>query len=652
LLKGISKGILIVKGLEMHTDTLSAIEPSDAKPIRRPIVGLSLAALGVVYGDIGTSPLYAFKQCFNSDTSVAATPANVLGVLSLIVWSLILVVSIKYLWFVLKADNRGEGGIIALVALLNPWNAPAGSRRNILMIMGLFGAALLFGDGTITPAISVLSAVEGLKVESASFNHLVIPITVGVLLVLFASQSQGTSKIGALFGPVMLIWFSVLAVMGVGGILHYPGVFAAFNPFFGLGFLLDNGFIGFIILGTVFLSVTGAEALYADMGHFGRQPIRYAWFFIALPALLLNYFGQGAIVLADPETVSHPFYGLGADWAHYPLVLLATIATIIASQAVISGVFSLTRQAIHLGQLPAIGIMQTDRQHIGQIYIPFVNWALMFATIGLVVSFRTSDNLASAYGLAVAADMVITTCLAYFVARRFGWNPLIAGGLAAVFLVIDLAFLGANLFKFFDGGWYPVLVALIIFSIMAIWRKGIAQLTHFASLNREPLTAFFARIKAAPPMRFPGTAIYLTASLDYTPQVLLNEMNHAPALHERIIFVTVKIEDVPRVPSADRATILNLAPGFYRIILRYGFMQNPNLPVALRFCDVLGLSIDPDKSTFYVGRDTLLTSPDVSFLKGISNGIFAFLWRNSARVATTYNLPPEQVISIGRQIKI
>lgn len=613
---------------------------------------LSLAALGVVYGDIGTSPLYAFKQCFNAPVQVAGTDANVLGVLSLIVWSLILVVSVKYLWFVLKADNRGEGGIISLVALLNPWNAAPGSRRNILMIMGLFGAALLFGDGTITPAISVLSAVEGLKVESERFSHLVIPITVGILLVLFAAQKHGTSKIGALFGPVMLVWFLVLAVMGIGGILHNPGVFAALNPLYGLAFMVGNGVIGFIILGTVFLSVTGAEALYADMGHFGRDPIRMAWFFVALPSLLLNYFGQGAMVLADPETLAHPFYGLSADWAHYPLVLLATIATIIASQAVISGVFSLTRQAIQLGQLPGIGVQQTDRAHFGQIYIPFVNWALMFATIGLVVTFRTSNNLAAAYGLAVAADMVITTCLAYFVARRFGWNRYVAAGLAGGFLIIDLAFLIANLFKFLEGGWYPVLVASLIFSVMAIWRSGIARLNTATAQEREPLTTFFERIKASPPMRFPGTAIYLTSSRDYTPPILLREMYHAPALHERIIFVTVKIEDVPYVPSSERAEIVEPEPGFHQISVRYGFMQNPNLPVALRFCEVLGLKIEPEKSTFYVGSDVIVTSPGKSVLQTIRDGIFAFLWRNSNRVATTYNLPPDQVITIGSQIRL
>lgn len=616
------------------------------------IASLSLAALGVVYGDIGTSPLYAFKQAFNGNETIAATQANVLGVLSLIVWALILVVSIKYLWFILKADNNGEGGIIALVALLSPWNAAPGTRRNVLMILGLFGAALLFGDGTITPAISVLSAVEGLTVNTTRFEGLVIPITVVILFVLFAFQYQGTSRIGALFGPVMLIWFLTLGLLGIRGILHYPGVLAALNPAHGVGFLFGNGIMGLIILGTVFLAVTGAEALYADLGHFGRAPIRLAWFFVALPSLLLNYFGQGAIVLNDPGVVAHPFYGLGPDWAHYPLVALATLATIIASQAVISGVFSLTRQAIQLGQMPSLRILQTDRAHIGQIYIPSVNWALMVATIGLVLAFRTSDNLAAAYGLAVAADMVITTCLAFFVARRFGWNPLLTGALAVGFLVMDLAFLGANLFKFLQGGWYPIVVATLVFTIMAIWRFGLARVKEFDAVEKEPIADFCLRITADPPVRLPGTAIYLTPSGDYVPATLLKNLEHAPALHERVLFVTVLVEDHPRVPGAERAEIVELAPEFFRITIRYGFMQHPNLAVALRLSEALGLDVCPDKSVFYVGRDSILVAEDAPLLKRLRSMIFAFFWRNSAQAVGNFNLPADRVISVGRQIRV
>lgn len=625
---------------------------SETAETAKPLLSLSVAALGVVYGDIGTSPLYALKQCFNGSTHVGAGIDNILGVLSLILWSLIIVISIKYLLFVLRADNRGEGGIIALVALLNPWNARPGSRKHVLMIMGLFGAALLFGDGTITPAISVLSAIEGLTVESTAFDNFVIPITVAILLALFSFQRRGTSRIGALFGPVMLAWFVVLGLLGLGGILQHPGVVAALNPMHAAWFLAHNGLTGFIVLGTVFLAVTGGEALYADMGHFGREPIRMAWFFVALPALLLNYFGQGAGVLADPDAIEHPFYALAPGWAHYPLVGLATMATIIASQAVISGVFSLTRQAVQLGQLPRMQILQTDREHIGQIYIPFMNWSLMLATIGLVLGFRSSGNLAAAYGLAVAADMVITTCLAYFVARRFGWNPWFAGGLAGSFLVVDLTFLGANIFKFFEGGWYPVLVAAMIFTTMAVWRAGQAKVRAVTMAQREPLDTFFARIKENPPTRVPGTAVYLTSSRDATPSVVVREMATAPVLHERVIFVTIVIEDVPRVPSAERVEVESLAPGFSRVVAHYGFMQSPNVPVMLRFCSVVGLDIDPDAATYYLGHESILPEADSGPLKTIRQHYFAFLWRNATRFSDSYNMPPDRIVAIGQQIPL
>ena len=622
------------------------------EPQSRPLSILSLSALGIVYGDIGTSPLYAFKQCFNSINGIAASPENVLGVLSLIVWSLIIVVSIKYLLFVLKADNSGEGGIIALVALLNPWSAAPGTARNLLMVMGLFGAALLFGDGTITPAISVLSAIEGLQVENAAFKPFVIPITVGILLVLFSVQKRGTAKIGALFGPIMLIWFLMLAILGIGGILQEPGVFAALIPTHGIQFLVTNGMVGLIVLGTVFLAVTGAEALYADMGHFGRTPIRLAWFVVALPALLLNYFGQGAAVLTNPSAIDHPFYQLSPDWGHYPLVIMATIATIIASQAVISGVFSLTRQAVQLGQLPRINVIQTDRHHIGQIYIPTVNWLLMIATIALVVGFRTSDNLGAAYGLAVSADMVITTCLAFFVAKRFGWHPWLAGTLAAAFLIVDLAFLVANSFKFFQGGWYPVVVAAAIFTVMAIWRRGVANLRASTRDERQPLDAFLKQIKASPPARVPGTAVYLTAMPETTPSALVQIMEHMPVLHERSIFLTIKIEDVPRVASADRIDLSELESDMYRIVLHYGFMQNPNVPVALKLCSTLDLEIDPETVTYFVGIDDIEPAKQSMPLKALKIHIFSYLWRNGERLSDSYNLLPEQTVIIGKHIRM
>lgn len=619
---------------------------------RLPLATLSLAALGIVYGDIGTSPLYAFKQCFHGVHGIAATADNVLGVLSLILWSLILVVSIKYLLFVMQADNNGEGGIIALVALLNPWHAAPGSRRRLLMLLGLFGAALLYGDGTITPAISVLSAVEGLKVTSPLLEPFVVPIAVIILFVLFALQKHGTSRIGALFGPVMLVWFIALGILGIVGIASEPWVFAAVHPGYAVGFLAANGLIGFVVLGTVFLAVTGAETLYADMGHFGRRPIRLAWFAVAFPALLLNYFGQGALVLSDPTTVAHPFYGLAPKWAHYPLVALATAATVIASQAVISGTFSLTRQAVQLGQLPRLRVVQTDRNHIGQIYIPFINWALMLATISLVIGFESSSNLGSAYGLAVSADMVITTILAFFVARRFGWPSVQVGLLAAAFLVVDLAFFGANLFKFFDGGWYPLLVAAVVFTVMAVWREGLDRLRVLTSDNREPIDSFLKGVASSRPLRVPGTAVFMTSSTTETPQLLTHTLEHNQVLHERVLLVTVITEGVPRVPSSERIENEELAFGFHRVILHYGFMQSPNVPVALRFGERLGLSIDPATTTFFLGHEEIIPGLAASLPELFGTRLFAFLWRNATRATAFYNIPSERVVAISLHIEL
>lgn len=638
-----------------HTSKTAPREGLDAeshdKP-KQPIVMLSIAALGVVYGDIGTSPLYALKQCFNRIHGIAPTGDNVLGILSLIVWSLILVVSVKYLLFILKADNKGEGGIIALVALLNPWRVAPGSLRHVLLLMGLFGAALLYGDATITPAISVLSAVEGLQVAAPAFEPYVLPIAVAILFLLFGVQRHGTSKIGTLFGPVMLGWFVTLGILGLMGTIERPQVFAALLPHHAISFLLSNGLIGFIVLGTVFLAITGAETLYADMGHFGRQPIRLAWFAVALPALLLNYFGQGAIILGDPGTSAHPFYALSPNWAHYPLVILATSATVIASQAVISGTFSLTRQAVQLGQLPRLKIVQTAREHVGQIYIPFVNWALMIATIALVTGFQSSSNLASAYGLAVSADMVITTILALFVAVRFGWRLVATILLAVFFLTIDLAFLGANLFKFLDGGWYPIMIAGAVFGVMAVWRDGIDRLRTITNQNREPFGDFLRRIESSPPQRVSGTAVFMTSSKTETPQLLTHTLEHNQVLHRRIVLVTVSIDDVPYVASADRIELWELPLGFYRVVLHYGFMQNPNVPVAMRFCERFGLDIDPDATTFFLGHEEVIPSRDASALHVLRTQLFAFLWRNATRATAFYNIPTQRVVAIGLQVEM
>ena len=638
-----------------ETLRLTGLTPSvsdDDAESRRPMLALSLASLGVVYGDIGTSPLYALKQCFLGVNAIAPDPMNVLGILSLIVWSLILVVSIKYLVVILNADNKGEGGIIALVALLNPWRASVRSRRHLLMLLGLFGAALLYGDGTITPAISVLSAVEGLRTATDAFDPYVLPIAVAILLGLFLVQRHGTRKIGALFGPIMLLWFAAIAVLGMVGIAREPGVIAAIRPDYAIRFLSSNGLIGFVILGTVFLSVTGAETLYADMGHFGRRPIRLAWFAIALPALLLNYFGQGALILADRNAALHPFYGLSPGWALYPMVALATFATVIASQAVIAGTFSLTRQAVQLGQLPRLRIVQTDSEHIGQIYIPAVNWGLMIATIWIVLSYRSSTNLGSAYGLAVSTDMVITTILAFFVALRFRWRPALAAVLALLFLTLDLAFFGANLFKIFSGGWYPLAIAAFVFAIMTVWRQGLGRLGELTRENREPLDDFLERLAALPTPRVPGTAVFLTGSKTEAPSLLVHHLEHNRVLHERVILVTVMIDDVPSVRAADRVRIEKFKHGFSRVIIHYGFMQNPNIPAALRLSEKLGLDVDTAHATFYFGHEQIVPARKGSAWARVRARLFSFLWRNATRATDFYDIPPEHAVAVGLQVKM
>ena len=619
---------------------------------RGPLFVTAIAALGVVYGDIGTSPLYALKQCFQGPYAIAPTVENVLGILSLIVWSLILVVSVKYLVFVLRANNRGEGGIIALVALLNPWHAAPGSRRRLLMLSGLFGAALLYGDGTITPAISILSAIEGLQVATPAFAPYVLPIAIAILVGLFAVQRHGTSRIGTFFGPVMLAWFVTLGALGLLQVIRSPHVLAAVDPTYAAGFLIANRLIAFIVLGTVFLVVTGAETLYADMGHFGRQPIQLGWFAVALPALLLNYFGQGSLVLDDPGAVTHPFYGLAADWALYPLVILATAATVIASQAVISGAFSLTRQAVQLGQLPRMRILQTDSEHFGRIYIPAVNWMLMLASIALMLAFKSSTGLAGAYGLAVSTDTVITTMLAFFVAIRWKFNPFLAAALTLMFLPIDLAFFGANLFKIADGGWYPLVVAATVFTVMGVWRSGLARLGMLTHDKREPLDDFLVARSKKPLPRISGTAVFMTSARAETPTLLLHHLEHNRVLHERVLLMTILTDDKPRVPSVERIEWEELTLGFHRIVVRYGFMQSPNVPVALRLCQRFGLEVDPATVTFYVGHEEIIPSRTTTLWNQWHALLFAFMWRNATRATAYYRLPPDRVVAIGQQVEM
>jgi KUP system potassium uptake protein len=619
------------------------------EPGGRPLLATSLVALGIVYGDIGTSPLYAFRESLLGHA--LRTPSDVLGVLSLIFWALIVVISIKYLLLVMRADNRGEGGVIALVSLLNPRQAKRGTLRYALISLGLFGAALLYGDGTITPAISVLSAIEGIEVATPTFAAYVMPITVGILVALFAFQHRGTAAIGAIFGPIMLVWFLTLAVLGIVGIAGQPAVLAALNPFFAYEFFHLHGTLGFAVLGTVFLAVTGGEVLYADMGHFGRTPIRFAWFALVLPSLVLNYFGQGALVLADPEGVSQPFYQLAPRWALYPLVALAATATVIASQAVISGVFSLTQQAVQLGMLPRMTILHTHSEERGQIYIPGINWLLMIATIGLVLGFRSSGNLAAAYGVAISTDMVITTILAFFVATRWGWNGLAAGLVAVPFLAIDLSFFGATLLKIPDGGWYPLVLGGVIFAAMLTWRRGCRLLVRQLQRHRQPLDAFLRSLEQQPPLRVRGTAAFVTAERAIVPPVLLHHLRHNQVLHETVVLLRVETENVPRVPAAERLEVACLDRNLHRVVAHYGFMQTPNIPVALRLCEPLGLRIDLDTTTFYLGRETLIAREDFG-LPLWQDRVFDFMSRNAARATAFYHLPPERVVEIGIQVEI
>lgn len=620
----------------------------------RQSLGLSLAALGVVYGDIGTSPLYAVRECFHGTHPHPATPANILGVLSLIVWALIVIVSLKYLVFVLRADNRGEGGILALMSLLNPWGDEAQpSTRPILVALGLFGAALLYGDGALTPAISVLSAIEGLKIATPLFQPYIIPITIVILILLFLIQHRGTARVGALFWPVMVIWFTVLALLGARGILMAPEVLRAFNPLHAARFLVRDGWNSFLVLGAVFLVVTGGEALYAGMGHFGKFPIRLAWFGCVLPALLLNYFGQGALLLRYPSKQTEPFYHLAPAWALYPLVLLATMATIIASQAVISGVFSLTRQAVQLRLSPRMRIIQTSSEEIGQIYIPAVNWALMLSTILLVTGFGSSSGLAAVYGVAVATTMVITALLVLFVMReRWRWHPLAAWGLTISFLAVDLAFFSANLFKVGAGGWIPLAAGLAVFLIMITWRRGRIQVTAHLLAHSTPLSSFIEELAVNPPPRVPGTAVFMSGRLIPTPPALIHHLEHNMVLHEQVVILTVVTEDIPRVPASERIELKKLGEGFFRLIARYGFMQNPNVPVILRECAPRGLVTDPDTTTFYLGRETLIPTERISGMLLLQEKLFTFMARNALQATAFYHLPADRVVEIGQQVEL
>ena len=614
---------------------------------------LTLGALGVVYGDIGTSPLYAFKECFGEHYGLLATRANVLGILSLIFWALIVIISIKYLLFVMRADNRGEGGILALTSLITGKRKQS-PRRLLLVSVGLFGAALLYGDGMITPAISVLSAVEGLQEVTPVFQPYVVPITMAILIGLFLLQRHGTAGVGKVFGPVVLVWFIALALLGLRQIVRDPHVLAAVSPWYAISFFLHNGARGFLVLGSVFLVVTGGEALYADMGHFGKRPIRRAWVALVLPALLLNYFGQGALLIgADGAARAiHPFFDLAPHWALVPLVILATAAAVIASQAVISGAFSLTRQAVQLGYTPRLEIMHTSERQIGQIYIPTVNWVLMAATLMLVFSFRTASNLAAAYGVAVTTTMVITTTLFYEVAReKWHWSLRHIIPIATFFLVIDLAFFGANMLKLPKGGWVPLLIALVVYVVMDTWKRGRALLRERLRERSMPIDLFLADIAKHPERRVKGTAIFMTGTAAGIPPALLHNLKHNRIVHERVILLTVVTEEVPRVGGEGRLDIEDLGEGFYRVIAHYGFMQDPVMDELLVSLKEHGLTLTPMDTSYYLGRDTLLTTsrPGLAPWRKV---LFDIMSRNARSATAFFGIPANRVVELGAQIEL
>ncbi|MFZ1770456.1 MAG: potassium transporter Kup [Caldilinea sp.] len=615
---------------------------------------LALGALGVVYGDIGTSPLYAFRESFHDSYGIPPSANNILGVLSLIFWALILVISVKYLIFVMRADNHGEGGILALTALIGAKRRVmiTGTWRWTLVMLGLFGTALLYGDGMITPAISVLSAVEGLGIATPFFNPYIVPITIIILVGLFMFQSRGTERVGRIFGPITLLWFAVLAVLGLSWIVRQPSVLAAINPYYGFEFFWLNGWRGFLVLGSVFLVVTGGEALYADMGHFGKSPIRLAWFAIVLPALLLNYFGQGALLLQHPEAVENPFYQMAPSWALIPLVIIATAATVIASQALITGAFSLTMQAVQLGYLPRVPILHTSAKEMGQIYIAAINWVLMIACVLLVLAFGSSSNLAAAYGVAVTTTMVITTLLLFRVERtRWRWPLWAALSSTIFFLVIDVAFWGANLVKIPAGGWFPLTIGLAVMIMMTTWRQGRSLLSQRLKAGTRRFSDFVEHLDFDKLVRVPGTAIFMYSDPDGTPPALIHNLRHNKVLHARVVLLSVSTYEVPRVPPDHRMSIQDIGHGFYRMTLHYGFMETSNVFRDLTMADAHGLALDLDDVSFFLGSERLLATSRPGMAPWREK-LFVVMSRNSTNAASFFSLPPDRVVELGTTVEL
>jgi len=620
---------------------------------RSSLPALTLAALGIVFGDIGTSPLYAVRETFSPDHGIPLTRETILGGLSTIFWALMIIVSLKYVVLIMRADNRGEGGIMALIALAQKAIRPHPEWRIPLLLIGVFGASLFYGDAVLTPAVTVLGAMEGLEVGTKALKPYIVPVSVCVLLALFALQARGTAAVGRLFGPVTMAWFLAIGAAGIYGIVQAPAVLAALNPLHALGFLTSHGAASFVVLGSVVLAVTGAEALYADMGHVGKAPVRIAWFSLVAPALVLNYFGQGAVLMVNPPAVENPFYMLLPGWALYPMVALATLASVIASQAVISGAYSLTRQAVQLGFLPRMTIVHTSAREIGQIYIPSLNWLLCAVVIGAVIGFGSSSRLAGAYGVAVTATMLVDTLLTFFVVRYMWnyplWLCLFATGF---FAIVDLSFFSSTLTKIHDGGWFPLAIGAVVFVIMSTWRRGREILFRRLEESAVPLTSFLESLFRDPPYRVPGTAIFLTATPDAVPHALLHNLSHNKVLHGRVVFLTVEVRDVPWVPFTERVTVQSLGHGCWRVRLRYGFMNRPDVTRALELCAALGLEFDMMETSFFLSRQKIVAvhgGPGMAFWR---DRIFAAMARNAGNVTDYFNIPTNRVIELGSRVQI
>ena len=626
---------------------------SDHAHAKGSVPALTLAAMGVVFGDIGTSPLYALKECFSPEHGIPFSHDAVLGVISMVFWAFLIVVSLKYVLFVMRANNHGEGGILALMAMALR-TAPANSKRAlVIMMLGVFGACMFYGDAVITPAISVLSAVEGLEIVSPSFTKYVIPITIGILVALFFIQKTGTAVVGVLFGPIMVIWFVVLGAMGIYNIIDHPNILLAVNPMYGVNFMLEHSLQAFIVLGAVFLVLTGAEALYADMGHFGIRPIQYAWFFITMPCLLINYFGQGAMLLSNPQAIENPFFLMVPEAYTFTLVILATLATVIASQAVISGAYSMTSQAILLGFVPRMKITYTSEKEVGQIYMPSINWILLVIVVAVVLAFKQSSNLAAAYGIAVTTTMVITTLLAAIVMRVvWQWNAFIVAAIIALFLLVDAAFFMANALKIAEGGWFPLLLGALCFLLLMTWYQGRKLLREKAAEGGIPLESFVKSLLMSPPTRVSGTAVFLTSHVDYVPVAMLHNLKHNQVLHQRVIFLKISVWDVPYVQDQDRLNLKNMDGGIYLVRAMYGFKETPDVNHILDLLDTQHqIKCDLMETSFFLARDTVVPSaiPGMAMWR---ERLFAWMYQNAAKPSDFFQIPTNRVVELGAKIEI